>query len=236
MGRNGNRSQHSRQTPSQPILPLQLCLCNRFDDLELEGQVSEEMVHPAGCLGKSSSLHASGMTSPRRKRRVIVVGNFFLRGRTECPICRSDHTWKYAASLGPGSEMLPENFLVWFAPLITYPLLIVHAGNVKVTERSLRATERGFSELGRLVDGAGVQVVLSSNTSVAARDTERTRETHLINTWLRGWCHHRNFAFFDHGVAYSVPDLMALNGSHPSQRGKWILACELAGLAERALK
>jgi len=41
--------------------------------------------------------------------------------------------------------------------------------------------------------------------SVAGRDTERTRKSHLINTWLRGWCCCRNFGFFDHRAVYSAP-------------------------------
>ena len=71
--------------------------------------------------------------------------------------------------------------------------------------------------------------------SVAAWDTERTKKIHLINTWLNGWCHHRNFGFFNHGAVFLAPVLMAADGSHLSQRGKDLLAQELAGLLERAL-
>jgi len=83
--------------------------------------------------------------------------------------------------------------------------------------------------------GVGVHVVFPSIPAVAGRDTERSRKTHLINTWLRGWCKHKNFGYFNHGMVYSAPGLMAVDGSHLSQRGKWILAQELAGLVERAL-
>jgi len=41
--------------------------------------------------------------------------------------------------------------------------------------------------------------------------------------------------FFDHGEFYMDPDLLATNGIQLSQRGKRILAHELAGLIERAL-
>ena len=57
----------------------------------------------------------------------------------------------------------------------------------------------------------------------------------LINTWLRGWCKHKNLGFFDHGAVYSAPGLRSADGYHLSQRGKRILAQELAGLAERSL-
>ena len=85
------------------------------------------------------------------------------------------------------------------------------------------------------MDGLGEQVVFSSVPSVVGSDIEWTWKAQLINTWLRGWCHLRNLGFFDHGEAYSAPGLMAADGSHLSQRGKQILAQELAGLIERAL-
>ena len=78
-------------------------------------------------------------------------------------------------------------------------------------------------------------MVFSSIPSVAGLDTERIKKTHLINKWLRGWCKHRNFGFFDHGAIYSVRAMMAANGSNLSLRGKRILAEELAGLTERSL-
>jgi len=44
-----------------------------------------------------------------------------------------------------------------------------------------------------------------------------------------------SFFFFKDGTVYSEPGLMAADGSHLSQRGKCILAQELAGLVERTL-
>lgn len=89
------------------------------------------------------------------------------------------------------------------------------------------AIKRYFRALEPLADGAGVQV--------AMRDSERIRKARFINTWLRGWCSDRNFVFYDHRVVYSAPGLMAADGSHLSQMGKWILGQVLAGLFERAL-
>jgi len=100
--------------------------------------------------------------------------------------------------------------------------------------RSLKAIKRDFRGLGRLVDGAGVQVVFSSVPTLTGRGTERTTKAHLLNTWLRGWCLRRNLGFFDHGAVYSAPGLVAVDGSL-SFRGKRILGQELAGLIERAL-
>ena len=43
------------------------------------------------------------------------------------------------------------------------------------------------------------------------------------------------FVFFDNGMAYTAPGLLALDGIHPSQRGKRVFAQELVGLIDRAL-
>jgi len=71
--------------------------------------------------------------------------------------------------------------------------------------------------------------------SVAAKNTERDRKTHLINRWLRDWCRWWNFGFFDHGEVYMAPGLLARGGVQLPQRAKRILAHELAGLIKRAL-
>jgi len=70
---------------------------------------------------------------------------------------------------------------------------------------------------------------------VAGNSTERGRKTHLVNRWLRDWCHRSNFGFFDRGEVYTAPGLLATGGLQLSQRGKRILGHELAGLLERAL-
>ena len=80
-----------------------------------------------------------------------------------------------------------------------------------------------------------MQVIFSSLPSGVVRNTEQSRKTQALNKWLKGWCHHRNFGFFDHGAVYSVPGLMAVDGSRLSLREKQILAQELAELVERAL-
>lgn len=74
-------------------------------------------------------------------------------------------------------------------------------------------------------------MVFSSISSVAVRDTERTRQTHVLNMLLRGRWHHRNFGFFNHGALC----LMAADGVHQVIMGKRILAKELSGFIDRAL-
>ena len=78
-------------------------------------------------------------------------------------------------------------------------------------------------------------MVFSSIPMVTGRGIERTQKAHLLNTWLRGWCQHRNFGFYDHGALYSAPGLLSADGIQLSLRGKRILAQELAGLIDRAL-
>jgi len=78
-------------------------------------------------------------------------------------------------------------------------------------------------------------VIFCSIPSGAVRDMEQAWKTQAMDKWLRGWCQSRNFVFFDHGAVYSAPGLLSVNGTHLSQRGKQILAQELAGLIKRAL-
>jgi len=78
-------------------------------------------------------------------------------------------------------------------------------------------------------------VVFSSIPSVAGKSTERDRKTHLINRWLRDWCHRWNFCFFDHGEVYMAPGQLATDGVELSPKGKRILAHDLSGLIERTL-
>ena len=107
-----------------------------------------------------------------------------LRG-TECPRCWPDPTRREVCCL-PGawvrdiSRKLPG--LIHLSNY--YPLLIVQAGSDEVTDRSLRTIKNDFRGLGRLVDGAGIQVVFACIPTVAEKDTEMTGKTHLISTWL----------------------------------------------------
>jgi len=39
-------------------------------------------------------------------------------------------------------------------------------------------------------------ILLITVPSLAGKDTERSRKTLLINTWMRGWCNCKNFGFF----------------------------------------
>jgi len=73
--------------------------------------------------------------------------------------------------------------------------------------------------------------VFSSIPPVAVEDEGRNR-SQQINTQLQAWCH---LGFFDHRTVYMAPDLLATDGVHLLQKGKRILAQELAGFIDRAL-
>ncbi|KFW72624.1 hypothetical protein AS28_04863, partial [Pygoscelis adeliae] len=227
----------ARRTPARPPSPSRLPLQNRYGALELEGQANEDVDEgPSGRLPRVRQSAPRIMTaSAKKKRRVIVVGDSLLRG-TEGPICRPDPSHREVCCL-PGARVrdiirkLPD--LV--RPSDYYPLLVIQAGSDEVAERSPAVIKRDFRALGRVVEGSGAQVVFSSIPTVAGKHTERNRRTHLINTWLRGWCRRRNFGFLDHGEVYTAPGLLATDGVQLSRRGKRVIAHELAGLIERAL-
>ena len=130
---------------------------------------------------------------------MIVVGDSLLRG-AEGPICRPDPTRREVCCL-PGARVrdIARKLLNLVCPSDYYPLLIVQASSDDIEERSLKTIKRDFRGLGRLVDGAGVQIVFSSIPAGAGRGTERTQNAHLINTWLRGWCQHRITIFLTMG-------------------------------------
>jgi len=65
-----------------------------------------------------------------------------------------------------------------------------------------------------------MQVAFFSIPSMAGKDTERIRKTHLINTWLRGWCKCKNFGFFEHGAVYYAPGLQVSRWASPVSKGE----------------
>ena len=158
-----------------------------------------------------------------------------LRG-TECPRCWPDPTRREVCCLrGAWVRNISRKLPGLIHPSDYYPLLIVQAGSDEIAGRSLMVIKNDFSGLGRIVDNAGIQVVIAGIPTVAGKDNAITRKTHRVNTWLRGWCKRKNLGFFDHGTVYSAPGLRSADGYHLSQRGKQILAQELAGLVERSL-
>lgn len=92
---------------------------------ELEGEVSEDEVKGPP---KSLSRARLGLktASAKKERRVIVAGNFFLRG-TEGPMCQSDPTHMKACCL-PGARIrgITKNISGVVQLTDYYPLVIIN--------------------------------------------------------------------------------------------------------------
>jgi len=233
------RKRGRRRTLPLPTTSPQVPLHNRFEVLDVEDKVMD-------CAGidpstSEEALRSEGppshitTSSKRKKRRVIAVGDFQLRG-TEGPICRADPPLREVCCLpGAGVKDIAGKLPRLVRPSDYYPLLLFHVGADKVAVSSPKAIKKEFKALGWLVKESGAQVIFSSLLPVVGRDVERHRQTQSINTWLRGWCHRHNFGFFDHGTTYTWASLLAWNGDQLSQRGKRIFAQKLVGLIDRAL-
>lgn len=103
-------AQCCRQIPCLPTsFPRFEKLHNRFEALEFEGKVSENVVgDPPRRLSRvRQSTPCLRMASSKKERRVTVVGYSLLRG-AEGPIPIA----KCAAFLGPRAEALLKNFMV----------------------------------------------------------------------------------------------------------------------------
>ena len=148
------------------------------------------------------------------------MGDSLLRG-TNSPTCQPDLSHREVCCV-PGAwvqditERLPG--LIQLSDY--YPLLILQAGSDEIEKRSVRAIKRDFRALGKVVNRAGAQVVFLSVPLVAEKDDERNRKAHIINKWLKDWCHWQNFKFFDDGGTVRAPGVLELDGLHLSVNGR----------------
>ena len=153
-------------------------LRNRFEALELGGGVSEtvEGGPPVTLLRVRWSTPRFTTASTRKDRRVFVIGDSLLRG-TEGPICQPDPTRREVCCL-PGAWVrdISSKLPGLIRPSDYYPLLIIQASRDEIAEKSLTSIKKDFRGLGRVVDGAGMQVVFSSIPSVAGKGTERIQK------------------------------------------------------------
>lgn len=164
-----------RQHPSRPTSVPQVPLCNRFEALEPEREVSEDAGGdlPA-MLPKVRQLtpHLKS-ASTRKDRTVIVIGSSLLRGM-EGPVCWPDPTRREVCCLsGVRVRDISRKLPSLIHPSYYYPLLIVQANSDEVADRSLKIIKNYFRGLGRLVEETDTQVVFSSVPSLTGKDTER---------------------------------------------------------------
>ena len=214
---------------------------NRFGALELLNEVEKYEENESnkeedqGPPRPGHSRPGIKTSSKKNPRRVIVVGDSILRG-IEGPICRPDPLHREVCCL-PGAHVkdLTAKVPALVRPKDYYPLLVFQVSSDDITRKSPKAMKRDFRSLGKVIRGLGAQIVFSSIPSGGGMEEKEYRRTQQMNLWLQDWCYRQGFGFFNHGLVYRAPDLLALDGMHLSQRGKRILGQELAGLIDRAL-
>ncbi|KGL90143.1 hypothetical protein N301_00086, partial [Charadrius vociferus] len=225
-----------KQNPSRPPSPSQLPLCNRYGALEIEGQMTEDGEDDPSSESPRA-IHSPPhlrISSTKKERRVIVVGDSLLRG-TEGTICRPGPYHREVSCLrGARIKDIQRKLPSLVHPSDYYPLQIFQVGGDEVATRSLRAMKNDFRALGQLVKGSGAQIVFSI-PPVEGVDEGINRRSQQINSWLRDWCIQQNFVFFGHGLIYRKPGMQGTGGDSLTQRGRKILGQELAGFIYRAL-
>lgn len=71
---------------------------------------------------------------------------------------------------------------------------------------SLRVTKNHFRVLRQWGRDPRAQVMFSSILPVEDSNAGRSSQIESIHIWLCGWCHCKNFGFFDEGKAYAASD------------------------------
>lgn len=102
------------------------------------------------------------------------------------------------------------------------------------SSRAVHSINRDSRALGQLVDGSGTQVVISLILSVTRNYIGRNRQIHQVNGSEAG-VSKKMLGFFECGMIYSIPGLLTPDRISLSQKGKGVLAQELAGLFDRTL-
>ncbi|KAK4815791.1 hypothetical protein QYF61_007231 [Mycteria americana] len=129
-------------------------LHNRYEALEVAGQSVEDGDDSPSTpeVSPRSEERTSRLTTTftRKKRRVIVVGDSFLKG-TEGPICRTDPPLREVCCL-PGARVRDVTRVLpsLVRPSDYYPLLLFHVGGDEAATRSTRVIKRDLRALGRL--------------------------------------------------------------------------------------
>lgn len=161
-----------------------------------------------------------------KKRRVVVIEKRLLRGMGG-PICRPYPPHREFCCL---PVALIRNITGKLSRLVRppeyYPLLVVPPGSDKIAER--RQSKETIRALGQLVEGTGAQVVISLVHPVTLNNIDKELICQ-VNGWVSCWCQQKNLGFVDNGRIYLIP-LLTSYEMHLSQRGKGVLAQELAWL------
>uniref|UniRef100_A0A8C8RI01 C2H2-type domain-containing protein n=1 Tax=Pelusios castaneus TaxID=367368 RepID=A0A8C8RI01_9SAUR len=218
----------SRQCSTPAPIPPSVVVKNRYAAL----QTGDDMEEEKPCtpeVGRITTI------TPRRKRRVVVVGDSLLRGM-EAPICRPDKASREVCCL-PGARIrdVTEGLSRIIRPSDYYPMLLIHVGTNDTARGDPLQIKGDYRALGARVKEFGAQVVFSSILPVKGRGPSRDRCILEVNAWLRRWCYQEGFGFLDHGMLFQEEGLLGRDGLHLSRKGKSIFGSRLANLVRRAL-
>jgi len=177
---------HCGQPSSLPISLQQAPLHNRFQALDVEGEVGEDVAEgPSMRSNRKRQLTPRLKTaSDKKETRVIVIHDSLQRG-TEGPICRVNPHHRSAACLEPRSGISLPNLV----HSDYYPLLIFQTGGEEAASRSLRGIKKDYQALGWLVKDSGVQVIFNSLLPFLSEDMGWNRRIQSINAWQQDSCY-----------------------------------------------
>ena len=116
-----------------------------------------------------------------------------------------------------------------------YVLLLFHIGMNDTESQNLGKIKEDFQALGVQVKNVGAQVIFSSILPVRGKGVSINRRIMHINSWLRGWCRHEGFGFYDSKAFFEDYNMLGRDGIHLSRRGKGIFSNRLANLVRWAL-
>ncbi|XP_073171140.1 uncharacterized protein [Lepidochelys kempii] len=174
-------------------------------------------------------------TAPKRRRRVVVVGDSLLRG-TESSICRPDQENREVCCL-PGAKIrdVTERLPRLIKPSDRDSFLLLHMGTNDTAKNDLEQITADYVALGKRIKEFETQVVFSSILPVEGKGLGRDLRIVEVNEWLRRWCWREGFGFFDHGMVFQEGGVLGRDRLHLTNRGKSSFASKLASLVRRAL-
>ena len=165
---------------------------------------------------------------------MLSKGDSLLRG-TAAPICQPDREACEVCCL-PGAKVrdVTERVPQLVKSTDYYPLLLSHVDTNDTARGNLGRIKEDFKALGMQAKSIGAQVIFSI-LPAGRMGAARNRCIMNINSWLRGWCCHEGFCFYDKGMFFNDNNLLGRDGNHLSRRGKGIFGSRLINMVWRAL-
>lgn len=108
-----------------------------------------------------------------------------------------------------------------------HPLRLLHVRINDLATSSPKLIKRASGVLGRILKNLRAQAVFFSIFPVMERDFGRITWAQDKNTWLKDWCHHQNFRFYNYGKTFEAQGMMGPDKLHLSQWWKCIFGHKL---------